>query len=137
MKLTDEILLNTERREKIYKLYDGAGLSIEVPPRGNLRWRYKFSFGGKEKRLSVGLYPETSIEVARAKRDVLKSQSRDGVDPAVFRRESKNRMPTSKYARMTREQLINRLSEVEDIIRYTRITLLKARDYLEKEELDK
>lgn len=45
----------TTKREAIQS-YDGGGLYIEVFPDGAKRWRYKYRFEGKEKRLALGVY---------------------------------------------------------------------------------
>lgn len=131
MKLTDLDLQIAERRDKIYKLYDGAGLSVEVPPRGNLRWRFKYTFQGREKRLSVGLYPETPIEVARGLRDELKRLLKEGVDPAARRKQNKKAASTD-ITELTREQLIQRVLDLEDVLRQTKRILLKAREHMSK-----
>lgn len=131
MKLTDEILLNAEKREKVYKLYDGNGLSAEVPPRGNIRWRYKYRFEGKEKRLSVGVYPETTIDVARGLRDELRKLLHEGVDPAIRRKQNKFAAST-EITELTREQLVQRVLDLESVIQYMRDVLLKSRDYIDR-----
>ena len=131
MKLTDLILQNTERREKVYKLYDGLGLSIEVPPRGNLRWRYKYRFGGKEKKLSVGVYPETAIEVARGVRGELKKILDQGIDPAARRKQGKL-ISSKEVEELTKEQLVQRVLDLEDSLKYVRAILIKSRDFIDK-----
>jgi len=39
----------------------GAGFYLEVMPSGARYWRLKFRFGGKEKRLALGVFPEVSL----------------------------------------------------------------------------
>jgi hypothetical protein len=56
-KLTDPAVKNAAAKEKPYKLADGRGLYLEVMPNGSKYWRLKFRFGGKEKRLALGVYP--------------------------------------------------------------------------------
>ena len=48
------------------KLADGGGLYLEVAPSGGKWWRLKYRFGGKEKRLSLGVYPDVGLKLARA-----------------------------------------------------------------------
>ncbi|MFI3270902.1 MAG: tyrosine-type recombinase/integrase [Pseudomonadota bacterium] len=67
--------------EKIYRIYDTAGLYLEIPPRGKKRWRLKFRMDGKEKKLSLGLYPDVSLKDARLKRDSARKQIAEGIDP--------------------------------------------------------
>ncbi|MBI2801772.1 MAG: DUF4102 domain-containing protein [Gammaproteobacteria bacterium] len=45
------------------------GLFLLVTPNGGRWWRLKYRFGGKEKLLSLGTYPEVSLKAAREKRD--------------------------------------------------------------------
>lgn len=96
MKLSDLELQTCPRRLRAYKVFDGNGLYAEIPPTGNIRWRAKYSFGGKEKRLSLGLYPEVTIEQARARCEELKAQVKNGVDPSASRRMLKFELEISK-----------------------------------------
>lgn len=43
--------------QKPYKLSDGGGLYLLVNPNGALWWRLKYRFEGREKLLSLGVYP--------------------------------------------------------------------------------
>jgi hypothetical protein len=54
--------------DKPYKLYDTKGLYLEVDPSGGKYWRFKYKFP-KEKRISLGVYPEMSLADARDLRD--------------------------------------------------------------------
>lgn len=85
-KLNDPIIRNARPREKAFKLADGGGMYLEVTPSGSKLWRLKYRFGGKEKRLSLGIYPEVSLRDARAKRNELRRQLAEGSDPSVVRR---------------------------------------------------
>ncbi|WP_374509246.1 tyrosine-type recombinase/integrase, partial [Niveibacterium sp.] len=50
---------------KPIKLADGGGLVLYVTPSGTKSWRYRFRLGGKEQTLTIGSYPEVSLEEAR------------------------------------------------------------------------
>lgn len=54
---------------KPYRLSDEKGLYIEIAPNGGKWWRLKYRIGGKEKRLSLGLYPDVSLKDARERSD--------------------------------------------------------------------
>ena len=56
-------------KEKEYKLTDGGGLYLLVKPNGAKYWRLKYRFFGKEKKLSIGVYPDISLADARLKRE--------------------------------------------------------------------
>jgi hypothetical protein len=61
-------------------------------------WRYAYQFDGKQKLLSGGSYPATTILAARAWRDMMKHQLALGLDPSQERRKSKaksSRTPAS------------------------------------------
>lgn len=74
---------------KAYKVTDEKGLYLEVKPTGSKLWRFKYRFAGKEKLLSVGIYPDVSLKQARAKRDKLRNQIAGGIDPSVIRKAEK------------------------------------------------
>lgn len=90
MALTDTLIKNIKPTDKTQKKSDGKGLYLEVTPKGSKRWRFKYRFMGKEKLLSVGLYPEVSLKVARERRDDLRRQVADGIDPSVQRKALKD-----------------------------------------------
>ncbi|MBV7265898.1 tyrosine-type recombinase/integrase [Erythrobacter ani] len=75
--------------DQSYKRADGKGLYIEVAPSGSKLWRWKYRVGGKEKRLALGAWPETSLAKARELRDEARRQLNDGEDPALRRKKAK------------------------------------------------
>lgn len=91
MPLTDTAIRQAKPTEKTRKLADAQGLYLELSPAGGKWWRLKYRFEGKEKRLSLGTYPETSLAVARGKRDAARALLRTGVDPSAERKEEKRR----------------------------------------------
>jgi Arm DNA-binding domain len=68
--------------EKPIRLFDGGGLYLEVSPTGGKWWRLKYRFDGKEKRLSLGVYPDVSLKDARDRRDASRKLLADGIDPS-------------------------------------------------------
>lgn len=89
MALTDTSIKNTKPNGKTQKLFDGNGLYLEVTSTGSRRWRFKYRYLGKEKLLSLGLYPEISLKVACERRDELRRQVAEGIDPSQIRKETK------------------------------------------------
>ncbi len=81
-KLTERAVKALKPRGKPYKIADGAGLYLYVTPAGGKLWRLKYRFGGKEKRLSLGPWPEITVEAARAKALEARAALRAGQDPA-------------------------------------------------------
>ena len=88
-KLTDVTIRNAKPGVKAIRMADGGGLYLEVAPTGGKLWRWKFRFGGKEKRLSVGTYPETGLRDARVRRDEARKQLAAGIDPSAARKAEK------------------------------------------------
>ena len=65
MPLTDTSVRSAKPAAKAVKLFDSSGMYLEVAPAGGKWWRLKYRFGGKEKRLSLGVYPDVSLRDAR------------------------------------------------------------------------
>jgi integrase len=75
--------------KSISKLHDGGGLYLWVHPDGKKYWRLRYKVDGKEKSLSLGVYPHTGLGAARARRDEAQRQRAAGTDPAVQRKAEK------------------------------------------------
>jgi integrase len=89
MPLTDTTVRNAKPRSKPFKLADGKGLFLQVTPSGGKWWRIKYRFDGKEKLLSCGVYPDTSLAKAREKCDAARKLLADGIDPGQHRKATK------------------------------------------------
>lgn len=74
---------------KTIRLYDGRGLYIEIMPNGSRWWRFKYRFANKEKRLSLGVYPEIPIADARERLDKARRLLYEGIDPSAQRKAAK------------------------------------------------
>jgi integrase len=86
MSLTVVAARNAKPKEKPYKLAAGNGLYLEVMPSSARYWRLKYRFGGKEKRLALGVFPQTSLATARIHADQARAMLRDGTDPSAKRK---------------------------------------------------
>ena len=84
MKLTDEVIGTAPVGNKPIKLFDGHGLFILLTPAGHKWWRFKYRFAGKEKKVSLGVYPKVSIAEARTKHAALRTMLDEGTDPSTF-----------------------------------------------------
>lgn len=74
---------------KSYRITDERGLYLEVSPSGGKYWRFKYRINGKEKRLSLGVYPDVSLKLARERRDNSRKQVAEGIDPSETRKAEK------------------------------------------------
>ena len=107
MKLNDQLIQLAESKSKSYKIFDGHGLYIEISPNGSKFWRLKYRFEGKEKRISLGAYPEVSIEFAREHMRQCRQQIKGGIDPSQARKNSSQSITVPpKIASAKNESLI-------------------------------
>lgn len=83
MALSDTTVPNVKAGLKPQKLFGGRGLYLEVAPSGGKWRRLKYRFEGKEKRLSLGVYPDVSLKAARDRREECRKLLSNGVDPSV------------------------------------------------------
>jgi len=83
MPLSDTTIRNAKPTAKPRKLADGGGLYIEVAPSGGKWWRFKYRFEGKEKRISLGVYPDVGLKEAREKHAEARKLLAAGVDPSA------------------------------------------------------
>lgn len=94
MALSDTAIKNAKPKAKPYKKADEKGLYLLVTPTenkgGGKWWRLKYRFGGKEKLLSLGTYPEVSLQDARQKRDDARKLVAAGTDPGEQRKADKH-----------------------------------------------
>lgn len=89
MPLTDTQIRAAKAVDREVKLYDGLGLYLVVNPRGSKLWKMRYSYGGRERKLSFGRYPEISLRDARDKRDEARKVIAAGNDPSLLKRKAK------------------------------------------------
>lgn len=71
------------------KLSDGGGMFLLITPAGGRAWRLSFRFGGKQKTISLGVYPAVSLTEARELRTTAKALLAKGIDPSQQRKDDK------------------------------------------------
>ena len=86
MPLTDTAIRTAKPADKPIRIFDGGGLYLEISPSGGKLWRLKYRYGNKEKRLSLGAYPDVSLKDARAKRDDARKLLANDIDPGEHRK---------------------------------------------------
>jgi integrase len=106
MALTDVAAKSAKPREKAYKLSDEKGMFLLVTPAGSKWWRLKYRFAGKEKLLSLGVYPEIGVRDARDRRDAARKLLLNGIDPSIDRQMQKaasSERSENSFERVARE----------------------------------
>lgn len=89
MALTDIKVRTAKPMDKQYKLTDGNGMHLLVHPNGSRYWRLQYRFGGKQKMLALGVYPNVSLADARARRDEARKLLANGIDPGDKKKNDK------------------------------------------------
>lgn len=85
MALSDTEIRRSKPAGTPYKLADAHGLYLLVKPNGSKLWRWKYRFGGKEKLMALGSYPEFSLAEAREVHARARKQLAHGSDPMAER----------------------------------------------------
>ena len=83
MILTDVKVRNARAKASDYRLTDGHGLHLFVKKNGSKLWRYRYEFGGKEKLMSYGAYPEITVGTARELHEKARKALARGLDPML------------------------------------------------------
>ena len=84
-KLTELGIKKSKSSIKEKKLYDGKGLYLLLHNNGSKYWRVKYRFLGKEKVLSLGVWPNISLTDARTMRNEAKIILKSGQDPNLVK----------------------------------------------------
>ena len=114
MKLTDTAVRKAKPEAKPYKIADGGGMYLEVMPNGSKYWRLKFRFAGKEKRLALGVYPDTTLALARERREEARKLLANGGDPSAIKQTQKRQAKVAAantFEAVAREWIENRSND--------------------------
>ncbi len=128
MKLNDKKCQNTKPTDKIQKLFDGNGLYLEIKPSGKKFWRYKFRYLDKEKNLTLGKYPETTLAEAREKHRVAHKQVDNGENPLEIKQQNireKRINHANTFESIAKEWLEHKMSESSERYCQTILTRLE------------
>lgn len=87
--LSDLLVRQVKPDSRPKKYSDGRGLLLYVSPSGGKWWRFVYRFEGKQKQLSLGVYPDISLKEARERRDAARNLLANGVDPSENRKAAK------------------------------------------------
>lgn len=87
-KLTAMAVKQAKSKDKNYSMADGGGLYLLVKVQGKY-WRYNYRFGGKQKTLAIGVYPDRSLADARVLHQSAREKLNNGIDPSEIRKVEK------------------------------------------------
>ena len=90
MPLSDTAVRKAKPAAKPRRLFDALGLYLEISPAGGRWWRFKYRVREgderKERRISLGVYPDVSLAEARERRDAARKLLAAGKDPSEERK---------------------------------------------------
>lgn len=126
MSLTEVAIRKARPAAKTKRMFDSGGLYLELSPSGGKWWRLKYRQSGKEKRLSLGTYPDTSLADARAKRDAARKLLASDIDPGEQRKAQKaagEERAANSFEAIAREWLQKQSAKFAPVT-YTKATAL-------------
>ncbi len=93
-KLQSKILTDTQLRRLVSKgtpvaVSDGDGLTFTLSEAGTAAWILRYRFGGRRRELTLGRYPDISLQIARRRAAVERVRIADGIDVAADKRRNK------------------------------------------------
>lgn len=72
-----------------YTLGDSDGLTLNVTASGGKIWLFRYYWTGKQKRMSLGCYPQISLKEARTRRDEARALVAQGINPYEHRKQQR------------------------------------------------
>lgn len=100
-----------------YRLFDGDGLYLLIQPDGKKWWRLDYTFAGKRKTVSLGVYPSTGLSLARAKASKERALVASGIDPSTARKTAKAKQAETNEAERRVADGIPLVGSFEDVAR--------------------
>ena len=90
MALSDLTVRQAKAADKTYSLPDTDGLGLVVAPTGGKSWHLRYYWLGKQKRISLGNYPEIGLREARTLRDEARALLAKGINPHTDRKQKRH-----------------------------------------------
>ncbi|WP_458729770.1 tyrosine-type recombinase/integrase [Pseudomonas brenneri] len=90
MSLSDLTVRQAKAADKSYSLPDTDGLGLVVAPTGGKSWHFRYYWLGKQKRISLGNYPEISLREARTLRDEARALLAKNINPHTERKQKRH-----------------------------------------------
>jgi integrase len=116
-KLNDSQLRKLKPTEKTQKISDGLGLTFVLKPNGSRYWHFNYRWYGKQRTISFGTYPETTLKSARDQRTEAREFLAQKADPSAERKNSKlaaREAETTKLRATTWREVSNEYLELQE-----------------------
>ncbi len=133
MALTIREIQAAKPKNKAYGLADGSGLFLWVTPAGQKYWHFRYRIDGKQPRISLGVFPDVSLPLAREKAAKARALVVRGIDPGQKRKQNKRETiatQTNLFKTAAEEWYQSKIDAGRAVS-----TLSKMRTYLDKDIL--
>lgn len=90
MALSDLVVRQAKTTGKSYTLPDTDGMGLAVSRIGGKSWHLRYYWLGKQKRISLGNYPEVGLREARTLRDEARALLARGINPHTDRKQKRH-----------------------------------------------
>lgn len=139
MPLTQTQIKNAKPKEKIYKLFDGGGLYLQVKPTGYKAFKYDYRLDGSRSTYVIGEYPLYSLKEAREAHIEAKKLVDKGVHPKAVRDEQRRKeVNNSKRFSQYADEWVTKQNLAETTEKDLRQRIDKnLTPYMDKKSMDK
>ncbi len=127
--LTDTKIRNLTRKDKLYRIADSGGLTLEINPNGSKLWRHRYRFNNRATMMSLGPYPIVTLLSARQARDKNKQLLFQGINPKQIKEEAKAKASNKKTFEQMFLKWINKNKD-QWSLGYVEDTIQRANNYL-------
>ena len=127
--LTDTKIRNLTRKDKLYRIADSGGLTLEINPNGSKLWRHRYRFNNRATMMSLGPYPIVTLLSARQARDKNKQLLFQGINPKQIKEEVKAKASIKKTFEQMFLKWINKNKD-QWSLGYVEDTIQRANNYL-------
>jgi len=89
MSLSHTAVVNAKPKDKLYKLFDGGGLYLQVNTSGYKCWKYDYRIGKARGTYTIGQYPDVSLKSAREDHRQAREHVAKGINPKQIKQQQK------------------------------------------------
>ncbi|MBF0341253.1 MAG: tyrosine-type recombinase/integrase [Magnetococcales bacterium] len=108
MKFTDRYIQNLKPRETRFEVLEGLGFLLRITPNGSKTFCLAYQFEGRNRRMTLGTYPEMKLSEAREAHAKARQLLKQGVDPGEIEQEAKQEEKTAPTVSALVEEYIER-----------------------------
>ena len=90
-------------------LSDGQGLTFTLSPKGAAAWVLRYRFGGRQREITLGRYPDCGLKRARQLATIARARIAEGVDVAREKQQKKEEHRTAGTMRELCNEFMERV----------------------------